>query len=115
VDPIASAVEALNAALNSVALGIVTGEAAALAIEPEVVFAGDVCYEREPAEATLVWLRAQAARGVVVLLADPGRQYAPSEGLELLSTYEVPVLRELESAAIKRTRLWRLRQQIPLA
>lgn len=74
-----------------------------------VILAGDVCYEREPAEATLAWLRAQAAAGALVLLADPGRHYAPSDGLELLTTYEVPVLRELESQDVKRTRLWRLR------
>jgi len=44
----------------------------------------------------------------VVLLADPGRHYSPSSGLELLETYDVPVLRELESLDVKRTRLWRL-------
>jgi predicted nicotinamide N-methyase len=65
-----------------------------------------VCYEREAAEATLTWLRASRA---LVLLADPGRHYAPTEGLELLETYEVPVLRELESMDVKLTRLWRLR------
>jgi predicted nicotinamide N-methyase len=43
------------------------------------------------------------------LLADPGRHYAPTEGLELIETYEVPVLRELESMDVKLTRLWRLR------
>jgi predicted nicotinamide N-methyase len=67
-----------------------------------------VCYEREPAEAAITWLRQQSARGALVLLADPGRHYAPSDGLELLETYEVPVLRELESLDTKRTRIWRL-------
>jgi predicted nicotinamide N-methyase len=43
-----------------------------------------------------------------VLLADPGRSYAPSDGLELLATYDVPTLAEIESVEHKRTRLWRL-------
>ena len=77
-------------------------------LDAQVILAGDVCYEREPAEATLAWLRDQARVGKLVLLADPGRHYAPSDGLELLETYDVPVLRELESLDVKRTRLWRL-------
>ncbi len=108
VDRRASAVQRRNAALNGVALTILTGDAASLPIDAEVIVAGDVCYEREPAEASLAWLRAQAALGVQVLLADPGRHYAPREGLELLATYDVPVLRELESQDNKRTRLWQL-------
>jgi predicted nicotinamide N-methyase len=108
VDPVASAAAAHNARLNGVTLTIVTGDAAALGIAAEVILAGDVCYEREPAEATLAWLRAQAAAGVEVLLADPGRHYAPQDGLELLMTYDVPVLHELESRPYVSTRLSRL-------
>jgi predicted nicotinamide N-methyase len=108
VDPLAAIVQRLNALLNAVTFTRVTADAVALATTAEVILAGDVCYEREPAEATLTWLRQRAADGVEVLLADPGRHYAPSDGLELLATYDVPVLRELESVDTKRTRLWRL-------
>jgi len=108
VDPSASAATAHNARLNGVILTIVTANAAALGIGADVILAGDVCYEREPAEATLSWLRSQASRGVEVLLADPGRHYAPQHGLELLATYEVPVLRDLESRDVVRTRLSRV-------
>jgi predicted nicotinamide N-methyase len=108
VDPIASAAQHHNATLNGVTLTIVTGDAAALAIDSELILAGDVCYEREPAEATLAWLRSESARGVTVLLADPGRHYAPQDGLDLLATCDVPVLHELESLDVKRTRLWRV-------
>jgi predicted nicotinamide N-methyase len=109
VDPLAAVAQRLNAQLNGVAFASVTADATARNAA-EVILAGDVCYEREPAEATLSWLRQQAAAGAQVLLADPGRHYAPSDGLELLATYEVPVLRELESVDSKRTRLWRLHQ-----
>jgi predicted nicotinamide N-methyase len=72
-----------------------------------VIIAGDVCYEREPAAQILVWLREQAARDTLVLLADPGRHYAPTDDLELLAAYDVPTLQELESLPSKLTRLWK--------
>jgi predicted nicotinamide N-methyase len=107
-DPVAAVAQSLNAELNGVTLTIVTGDASSSTAEVEVILAGDVCYEREPAEATIAWLRERAARDALVLIADPGRHYAPADGLELLATYDVPVLRELESLDTKRTRLWRL-------
>jgi predicted nicotinamide N-methyase len=108
LDPLATVAQRLNAALNAVEIVSMTGDATTQTCEAEVILAGDVCYEREPAEATVIWLRQRAAEGRLVLLADPGRHYAPSDGLELLQTYEVPVLRELESTDVKRTRLWRV-------
>jgi len=106
VDPLAAVAQQLNAELNNVTFTSITGDATASPTDAELILAGDVCYEREPAEAALSWLRARRA---VVLLADPGRHYAPTDGLELLETYDVPVLKELESVDVKRTRLWRLR------
>jgi predicted nicotinamide N-methyase len=108
VDPLAALAVRLNCALNDVDLACAVGDCSGQPGEWDVVMAGDVCYEREPAEATVAWLRAQAANGALVLLADPGRHYAPVQRLELLETYEVPVLKELESADVKRTRLWRV-------
>jgi len=105
VDPLAGVVQQLNAQPNGVTFTSVTGDATLAEPDAEVILAGDVCYEREAAEANLSWLR--ASRGLV-LLADPGRHYAPTDGLELLQTYDVPVLKELESVEVKRTRLWRL-------
>jgi predicted nicotinamide N-methyase len=78
------------------------------ALDFDVVLAGDVCYEQAASARLTPWLRALADAGVLVLLADPGRHYAPSDGLELLETYDVPTLHELESIDHKRTRLWRV-------
>jgi predicted nicotinamide N-methyase len=108
LDPLAAVIQRLNAALNGVTFTSATADAVSLETDPEVILAGDVCYEREPAEATVAWLRERASRGSLVLLADPGRHYAPTAQLELLGTYDVPVLHELESVETKRTRLWRL-------
>ena len=116
LDPLAAVVQRLNAELNGVALTIESrvGDATQaevdleLGADADVILAGDVCYEREPAERSLAWLRRRAAAGATVLVADPGRSYAPTDHLELLATYDVPTLDELESVAYKRTRLWRL-------
>jgi predicted nicotinamide N-methyase len=109
LDPVAAVAERRNAELNGVSIVTRTGDALTMTwpADPEVVLAGDVCYEREAAEQIVPWLRRHAARGALVLLADPGRHYAPA-GLELLASYQVPVLRELESTDTKLTRLWRV-------
>jgi predicted nicotinamide N-methyase len=109
LDPIAAVAQQLNAELNGVTFDstlddLVDGDP----LDVDVILAGDVCYEREPSERITPWLRCLARRGTVVLLADPGRRYAPADGLELLASYDVPTLHELESAACKHTRIWRV-------
>lgn len=74
----------------------------------DVVIAGDVCYEREPAERITAWLRGLAARGGIVLLADPGRQYAPTDALQPLAAYSVPTSLEVERATTLRTQVLRM-------
>jgi predicted nicotinamide N-methyase len=98
----------LNAELNGVEVESRCADVLNADIEIDVVLAGDVCYEREPADRITRWLRGMAGDGVAVLLADPGRHYTPSDGLQLLATYDVPTLHELESVASKRTTLWRM-------
>ena len=108
VDPLAGVAQRMNAALNGVAFERRCRDLVGDDVFEEVVLVGDVCYERETAERVIPWLRRLARGGALVLIADPGRTYAPLEGLELLATYDVPTLRELESVDQKRTRLWRL-------
>jgi predicted nicotinamide N-methyase len=109
IDPIATAVIALNAALNGVTISTTTAD---LSREPDrawqVVIAGDVCYERPMAEAILPWLRRLAGRGVEVLMADPGRAYLPATGLEEIACYHVPTSLELEDRTVRTTRVLRL-------
>jgi predicted nicotinamide N-methyase len=47
-------------------------------------------------------------QGAVVLVGDPGRTYLPRDKMSVLAEYEVPVLRDLEDAEIKRTKVWSL-------
>jgi predicted nicotinamide N-methyase len=102
IDPYAAEAIALNAALNSVTIGVETRDlldrgAAGWA----VVTAGDVCYEEPMASRMLALLRRIAARGRLALLGDPGRAYLPREGLVELARYTVPVSRELEDREAK--------------
>jgi predicted nicotinamide N-methyase len=111
LDPFAMAAIRLNAAANDVADAIEPVSDNLLGTEPEVdlVLAADVFYERNLAEAVTAWLSASQARGVQVLIGDPGRTYLPRDRLECLATYAVPVSRSLEDTEIKRSHVWRLR------
>ena len=108
IDPRAAVVQTLNAQLNSVTFQTLTSDPVGTDVRADVLLVGDVCYERDPSERIIPWLRDLAASGVDVLIADPGRAYAPSDRLDLLAVYDVATLRELESVDHKRTRLWRL-------
>lgn len=110
LDPLATAAIRLNARLNGVAvrdtLGDVVGDGAP---RWDAILAGDVCYEAPMAGHVLPWLRRMAAEGVEVLLADPGRAYAPREGLAEVGRWTVPTTRELEDRDSREVAVWRLR------
>ncbi len=76
----------------------------------ETVLAGDICYERDLARRVTGWLADLERRGTTVLIGDPGRSYLPSDRLERLATYAVPVTRALEDADVKRSSVWRFRR-----
>jgi len=109
VDPLAASAQEVNALLNGVTLQSLTADPTRAPLEDvDLVLAGDVCYERFAALRNTSWLRTHAEMGVQVLLADPGRAYAPSSGLELIAEYEVPTTRELETAESLHTTVWRV-------
>lgn len=111
LDPFAMAAIRLNAAANGVSERIEPVSDNLLGSDPEVdlVLAADVFYERDLAAAVTAWLFGLQARGVQVLIGDPGRTYLPRERLDCLASYSVPVSRSLEDAEIKRSHVWRLR------
>jgi predicted nicotinamide N-methyase len=53
------------------------------------------------------WLQACAAK-IPVIVADPGRRYAPREGFELIYEIEVPTSLDLEDSESRAVRLLRL-------
>ncbi|WP_430911202.1 class I SAM-dependent methyltransferase [Methylobacterium sp. sgz302541] len=109
LDPFAIPAIGLNAALNGVAERIAPLRADLVGTRPSqsLVFAADIFYERDLAGRVADWLGNLHAAGATVLIGDPGRAYLPKERLEKLATYEVPVMRSLEDAEVKRTSVWR--------
>lgn len=107
LDPLAGEAARLNAALNGVDVEVRVGDATAVPLEADVVLAGDVCYERGPAAAILAWLRAAAGRATV-LVADPGRAFAPVAGVEEVAAWDVPTSVEIEGVATRRARVMRV-------
>lgn len=117
VDPLALAATRHNAAHNGVALATLADDLLAAApgagagpgLGPwDVVLAGDVCYQRDLADAVVAWLRAAAASGATVVLADSGRPYAPTTGLDELAAYDTPVDEIAEGTTRRRTVVWQL-------
>lgn len=104
IDPFATVAAALNADANGVELTTECGDLSGSAIEADVVLAGDVWYEREPAERFVAWFRDLAGRGIRIVTGDPGRAYVPTDAAEL-ARYDVPTTLDLESKTSALTRV----------
>ncbi len=96
IDPLALAATRLNATLNQVSIATPEGDVVGSPCRWDLILAGDVCYEAPMTSHIMPWLRAMAAAGAEVWLADPGRSYLPREGRTELARYTVPTTRELE-------------------
>jgi len=68
----------------------------------DVVLAGDIWYEKELAARALAYCQRAAAFGATVLVGDIGRKFLPRELMLELAAYDVPVIADLESTAIKK-------------
>lgn len=111
IDRFAMPAITLNAAANDVSLEQETTDRLD-AVTPlgafDAVLAGDIFYERETAAAAFSFLQRMKARGAIALVGDPGRSYLPKDRMIVRAEYKVPVIRDLEDAEIKRTRVWAL-------
>lgn len=107
IDPWTQTAVMLNAAENGVEIGFTGENQISLAVDADVVLAGDVFYDRDFAAVLVPWFTALADDGKLVLVGDPGRSYLPKERLEKLAVYEVPVTRALEDSEVKKTTVWR--------
>lgn len=102
-----------NATLNGVGLDVVgdlvSEDAADVALDVDVVLAGDVFYEQPMARLVLDFLDEAAGAGIDVLVGDPGREYLPRKRVTPLATYDVPGTADLEGRAVTPTTVHRLR------
>ncbi|MEN0076459.1 MAG: 50S ribosomal protein L11 methyltransferase [Paracraurococcus sp.] len=108
IDPLAVAATRVNAALNGAAVTALVADLVGSSCRWDLILAGDVCYEAPMTGHILPWLRAMAAAGAEVWLADPGRAYVPREGLAAMARFDVPVTRELEDRDSRRVTIARL-------
>jgi predicted nicotinamide N-methyase len=102
LDPFAAAAISLNAAANGVTVAVTgdvldgDGEGA------DLVLAADVWYERRLADRALGLLQRARSRGANVLVGDIGRAFLPRALMRELASYDVPVMADLEDAAVKK-------------
>ena len=108
VDLVADAAIALNAGLNGVAVTVSGRDVVGEACRWDLILCGDVCYEAPMTRHVLPWLRAMA-REAEVLVADPGRAYAPADAGEAVATLVVPTTLELEDRTEREVTILRLR------
>jgi len=107
-DPFAAAAIMLNSACNDLNIKVSHEDLVGTECRWDVIICGDVCYEAPMTAHILPWLR-DCARQALVIIADPGRKYAPVEGIEALARYTVPTSLELEDKASRQVTLFRLK------
>ena len=109
IDSFAIEATRLNADLNGVEISVEQADITdAGPLETDLLFCGDVFYDKTMADKVLAFLDRTLDRGTPVLIGDPGRSYLPKDRLELLATYSVPVVGALEDYEIKKTCVYRL-------
>lgn len=102
VDPFAHAAIELNARANQVRIGVLPRDLLDEAPpDVDVILAGDCFYEAGFAAQVGRWLANAQARGIEVLIGDPGRRYLPMRDLLEVASYEVRTTTELEDLARK--------------
>ncbi len=107
IDGFARAAIGVNAAANGVGVRVLAEDAVGAACRWDVVMAGDVFYEAMMTRHIWPWLR-DCARVAEVIVADPGRAYAPKAGVEEIARYVVPTSRELEDGDERVVRVLRV-------
>jgi len=108
IDSFALAATELNAELNGVELSFEIGDITAFPLPAaQIVFCGDVFYDKQMTDRILPFLDRLVDAGIDVLVGDPGRSYVPIDRLEELAAYRVPVVGALEDSEIKKTRVFR--------
>ena len=110
IDRFAAAAIAVNARANGRRVAVVRRDVLdEEAPDVDVILAGDCWYEGQLAERVLPWLRRARARGIDVLVGDPGRRYLPTRELSELASFEVRTTTELEDLDHKQGRVYALR------
>ncbi|MBX3183667.1 MAG: methyltransferase [Polyangiaceae bacterium] len=111
IDPWASVAVRLGCQLSQLPSEKLTTSAQDLIGQPvneEVLLVGDLLYEAELAARLLPWLKAQAQRGVLVCIGDPGRGHVDLSALERVASYLAPTDAGLDGSTLKEASVYRL-------
>jgi predicted nicotinamide N-methyase len=109
IDPLALPAVTANASVNSAAVTTLRADLLGLTEvidEVDTVLIADVFYQREFAARAMGLVTAAQARGVHVLVGDPGRAYLPQGRFTALARYGVPGSRALEDTDVKQAVVW---------
>ncbi len=110
IDAFATAAIGLNARANGRRVTVVRRDVLDEEVpEVDVILAGDCWYDARLAERVLPWLRRARARGIDVVVGDPGRRYLPTGELVELAAYDVRTTTELEDLEHKQGRVYAVR------
>ncbi len=107
IDPVAIAAAELNAAANQTTIRTASGDIVGSTCQWDLILCGDVCYEAPMTGHIMPWLKRMAATAEV-WIADPGRTYLPSAGLQAFARYVVPTSMELEDREERAVVLYRV-------
>lgn len=108
IDPFSRHAISLNANANKVTISFTDRDLIGQDVTDitDVLLAGDVFYDKPLADRLIPWFDMLSAKGVMIIVGDPGRSYLPKHRLKELTVYSVPVTRALEDADVKRTTVW---------
>jgi predicted nicotinamide N-methyase len=110
IDAFAAAAIGLNARANGHRVSVVGRDVLDDQVpDVDVVLAGDCWYDAGLAERVLPWLHRARARGLDILVGDPGRRHLPTDELVELASYDVRTTTELEDLDHKQGRVYALR------
>ncbi|MBX7059723.1 MAG: methyltransferase domain-containing protein [Leptospirales bacterium] len=76
--------------------------------EFDLIVVGDMLYEQKLAERSLKMLQQAADQGARVVIADPGRSYAPAVGVRQMSRIVTPTYEDIEGVASRETNILQL-------
>jgi len=114
IDLYAAAAIELNARANRCRVTVVRRDVLDLEMpEADIILAGDCCYDAALAGRLLPWLQRARARGIDVLVGDPGRRYLPLDALVELAAYDVRTTTELDDLKLDQGRVYALRPTVP--
>lgn len=116
VDPYAVAAIRLNAKANGVPVAesladLLDDDGEGPAAHPEVILVGDAFYNDTLAGRMLTYLERAVARGVEVLVGDPGRGHVPADRFEVMATYPLPAADAFADSQLTHMSVLRLRRQ----